>query len=76
MKKEEKKTFTVNIQAMKKDGSFPCPSCGKILDPSDETNDNYVVIKPKTLGSIMDGVTLLCKSCNSTIKLNFKETKK
>lgn len=70
----KKQLFTVDLQKIKDPkGSFPCPNCGQILDPADETFNNYRITDSHLSNGNLSGLTLICKKCNSTIKLtNFR----
>lgn len=65
----ENKTFTIDLKKVKDPkGSFPCPKCGKVLNPSDDTDENYIIINTLMAGGKFK-ITLKCKGCNSLIKL-------
>jgi DNA-directed RNA polymerase subunit RPC12/RpoP len=71
MKKLDKKTseYTIDMTAIKEDGSFECPKCGKPISPEEpESEDTYQILNTK----VVDGFAVLvfsCAKCKSTLKL-------
>ena len=60
----------VDLTKIEGDGEFPCPSCGAMISPDDESEATYEIvdIATKDDGSLED-LTILCKKCRSTILL-------
>ncbi|MEM1606916.1 MAG: hypothetical protein QXW55_02155 [Candidatus Bathyarchaeia archaeon] len=52
------------------EGDFPCPSCGNIISPEDESNLNYEIIDVKMdpQGRLKE-LLIVCKRCGSKICL-------
>ena len=51
------------------DGAFPCPKCGSIISPDDESEEVYQVISTKNENDGIDELILQCNICKSKIKL-------
>jgi ribosomal protein S27AE len=62
--------FTIDLTKIEGDGAFPCPRCGAIISPDDESEETYTIIDVKTAGDgSITTLSLLCKKCKSTIRL-------
>jgi predicted RNA-binding Zn-ribbon protein involved in translation (DUF1610 family) len=62
-------TYTVDLTKIDGDGAFPCPRCGTIISPDDESEEIYQIIETRVKGDVLTELTLLCNKCKSTIKL-------
>ena len=52
------------------EGDFPCPSCGEMISPDDEPGLTYNIVDVKIReDNSLEEVSLVCKSCGSTIQL-------
>jgi len=62
--------FTINLNNIEGTGDFPCPSCGILISPDDDSERTYKIVNIDTYedGSLKF-LTLLCKNCHSTIIL-------
>lgn len=71
MKKEavKKSMYTIDLTRIDGDGAFPCPKCGTLISPDDETEENYHIIDTKVKNDELEELTLTCTTCKSTIKL-------
>ena len=61
--------YTVDLTKIDGDGAFPCPKCGVIISPDDETEEIYQIIDTRTKNNELTELVLLCKKCGSKIKL-------
>ncbi|MBC7129604.1 hypothetical protein H5T51_00080 [Candidatus Bathyarchaeota archaeon] len=61
--------YTVDLMRLDGDGSFPCPRCGVIISPDDETDEVYQIIDTKVEGDQLSELTLKCNGCGSLIRL-------
>ncbi|MBS7607200.1 hypothetical protein KEJ14_05120 [Candidatus Bathyarchaeota archaeon] len=52
------------------EGDFPCPSCGNLISPDDESGLNYEIVDIKTdrQGRLRE-LIIICKKCGSEIHL-------
>ena len=71
MKKPEKKSalYTINLVAIEGDGAFPCPKCGTMISPDDETEANYKIVDTKIMNDELAELIIACGKCGSTIRI-------
>jgi len=71
MKKPEKKCpgYEIDLATIEGDGSFPCPKCGMIISPEDETEMNYKILNTKMVNDELSELVVACGKCKSTLKL-------
>ena len=46
-------------------GDFPCPNCGVIISPEDETDDVYTILEEKLRGEVLEELVIQCNNCSS-----------
>jgi predicted RNA-binding Zn-ribbon protein involved in translation (DUF1610 family) len=51
------------------DGDFPCPNCGVIISPEDETENVYRILETKVRGQALEELVIQCNKCASRIRL-------
>lgn len=61
--------YTVDLMNIDGDGAFPCPKCGTIISPDDETDEIYQIVETKVKGDSLEELVLMCKKCGSKIRL-------
>jgi len=61
--------YTVDLTKIDGDGAFPCPKCGVIISPDDETEEIYRIIDTKIKRDELIELMLLCNKCGSKIRL-------
>jgi predicted RNA-binding Zn-ribbon protein involved in translation (DUF1610 family) len=72
-----KKTSTVHVIDLTKiegDGDFPCPTCGALISPEDESESTYVIQKVKMQASagvdeLLEELVVRCNKCRSVIHI-------
>ncbi len=72
MKKQQKNScleYEINLVTIDGDGSFPCPKCGMLISPEDETEENYKILETKVINEELAELVIACGKCKSTIKL-------
>ena len=71
MKKLEKKdsAYRIDLAIVEGDGSFPCPKCGMIISPDDESEENYQIVDTKVVNDKLAELVIACGKCGSTIKI-------
>jgi len=67
MKKEVE--YTVDLTKIDGDGAFPCPKCGAMISPDDESDENYHIVETKVERDELTELVLTCNKCGSVIKL-------
>ena len=64
----------VDLQKIDGDGAFPCPKCGAIISPDDESDDNYKILETNVRHVKLEGLLLQCTKCKTLIRLiGFKD---
>lgn len=61
--------YTVDLTSIHGDGAFPCPKCGTIISPDDETDEIYQIIETKVKGDELEELILKCEKCGSKIRI-------
>jgi len=72
MKKSlSKKSFSymIDLTQIDGDGSFPCPKCGTVISPEDETETVYKIVNTKVVNDELVELIIMCSECKSNIKL-------
>jgi len=72
MKKGIAKTsvsYTIDLTKIDGDGAFPCPKCGTVISPEDETEKVYKIVDTKLINDELVELVILCGKCGSGIKL-------
>ena len=60
---------TIDLTKIDGDGAFPCPKCGTVISPDDETEEVYQIVKTRVKNDELTELILMCNKCGSTIKL-------
>ncbi|HLE74717.1 MAG TPA: hypothetical protein VI864_01550 [Candidatus Bathyarchaeia archaeon] len=67
--------YTVDLTKIEGDGAFPCPKCGTMISPEDETEKIYKVVNTKVINAELVELIVMCGNCRSNIKLTgFQQT--
>jgi len=61
--------YTIDLTKIDGDGAFPCPKCGSVISPDDETDTTHQIVETKVKGDDLEELVLTCKKCGTTIKL-------
>jgi predicted RNA-binding Zn-ribbon protein involved in translation (DUF1610 family) len=72
MKKAETKKeemYTIDLTKIDGDGAFPCPKCGTMISPEDESEEVYAILETKVKNDELAELILSCNTCKSKIKL-------
>lgn len=67
MKKEI--AYTIDLTKIDGDGAFPCPKCGTMISPDDETDDTYHIVETKVKKDELAELILTCNKCGTTMRL-------
>lgn len=60
---------TVDLTKIDGDGAFPCPKCGTLISPDDESEEVYQIVETKVKNDELAELVLTCNKCGSTIRL-------
>ena len=66
--------FKIDLTKIDGDGSFPCPKCGTMISPEDETEQLYKIINTKVLNDQLVELVIECSNCKTNISLTGFET--
>jgi predicted RNA-binding Zn-ribbon protein involved in translation (DUF1610 family) len=67
--------YTIDLTQIDGDGSFPCPKCGTIISPEDETEEIYKIVDTKVINDELVELIVMCVNCGSNTKLTgFQQT--
>ena len=61
--------YEVDLTKIKGEGDFPCPNCGVIISPEDETEDVYRILETKVKDQSLKELVIQCNKCGSKIRL-------
>lgn len=69
--KQTKQVLVTELDLTKIDGNgdFPCPNCGIIISPEDETEDVYTILEEKVRNDALEEMLIQCNKCRSQIRL-------
>jgi len=69
--KQTKQMLVSELDLTKIDGNgdFPCPNCGIIISPEDETEDVYTILEEKVRNNALEEMLIQCNKCRSQIRL-------
>ncbi len=65
----ESLSYSVDLTVMDGDGTFPCPKCGTIISPEDETEEIYRIVNTKVMNDQLVELVIECGTCKSKIIL-------
>ena len=74
LKNEEKKkkqpmVCTLDLTRIQGPGNFPCPHCGVIISPEDETENVYCILETKIKDQTLGELVIQCNKCTNQIRL-------
>ena len=61
--------YQVDLTELQGEGDFPCPGCGVIISPEDETEDIYRIVRTKVHGENLEELVIQCNRYKSKIRL-------
>ncbi len=61
--------YTVDLTKIDGDGAFPCPKCGAMISPDDETEEVYTLVETKVRNDELAELVLVCNQCQGKIRL-------
>jgi predicted RNA-binding Zn-ribbon protein involved in translation (DUF1610 family) len=60
---------TIDLSKIEGDGSFPCPKCGTVISPEDESEEVYKIVDTKVNNDELVELVIVCNSCESSVRL-------
>jgi len=61
--------YLIDLTKIDGDGAFPCPECGTIISPDDESEEVYQIVETKVNDDELAELILMCRKCGSKIRL-------
>jgi len=61
--------YKMSLIELQGEGEFPCPGCGIIISPEDETDDAYAILDTKVCDGELEELEIQCNKCKSKIRL-------
>jgi len=65
----ENMPYHVDLRKIEGDGSFPCPKCGAVISPEDESEEIYKIANTKVVNDQLVELVIECGTCRSSITL-------
>lgn len=62
-------SYTIDLTKIDGDGAFPCPKCGTMISPEDESEKVYKIVDTKLVNDELVELVILCSKCGSNTKL-------
>ncbi|MCW3976852.1 MAG: hypothetical protein NWE77_02845 [Candidatus Bathyarchaeota archaeon] len=69
MKQSQRTIFQVDLTQIDGDGDFPCPKCGTMISPEDETETVYKIVDTRVKNEELEELVIQCNKCESKIRL-------
>jgi len=61
--------FKVDLNNIVGEGEFPCPSCGEIISPDDDSGVPYDIVEVNGKEDSLESLTIICNQCKSVIHI-------
>ncbi len=60
----------IDLTKIEGSGDFPCPQCGSVISPEDESEDMYIIqnVKMKR-NEQLEELVIQCNKCKTTMQL-------
>lgn len=66
---KQSQVYRIDLTKIEGDGDFPCPNCGVVISPEDESEDVYVILQTKLRDENLQELVIQCNRCKSKIHL-------
>ena len=61
--------YVIDLTRIEGEGALPCPKCGIMISPDDDTEEVYKILKTKMKNDQLEALILKCNKCGIEIKL-------
>jgi predicted RNA-binding Zn-ribbon protein involved in translation (DUF1610 family) len=61
--------YTIDLTQIDGDGTFPCPKCGTVISPDDESEEVYKILDTKVVNDELVELVISCGTCRTVVKL-------
>jgi len=65
--KRPQQIYKIDLTKIEGDGDFPCPKCGALISPDDETEEVYAIVDTRMRGDTLEELVITCNKCGSKI---------
>jgi len=69
VKQAHRLEYVVDLTKIEGAGDFPCPRCGVVISPEDDSESVYSILETKVKGESLEELIVLCHKCRSKIRL-------
>jgi predicted RNA-binding Zn-ribbon protein involved in translation (DUF1610 family) len=69
MSTKRQQIYRIDLTKIEGDGDFPCPKCGTVISPDDESEEVYTIVDTKMQGDILEELIINCSKCGSKIHI-------
>ena len=63
------RAYKIDLSRIDGEGDFPCPRCGVIISPEDETEKTYSILETRSEEGALKEIMIACNICGSIIHL-------
>jgi len=67
--RQEEEIYEVDLREVRGSGDFPCPKCGNIFEPDDESEESYRITETEIADDELSALTLTCNNCKTKIRI-------
>jgi len=60
---------TIDLTKIDGEGDFPCPGCGTLISPEDQSDEVYNILETKVRNNCLEEILILCNRCGGKIRL-------
>jgi hypothetical protein len=61
--------YRVDLTKIDGGGEFPCPRCGVVMSPDDDTEETYLILGSKADDNGLEEMVIQCNKCSSHVHL-------
>ena len=69
MSTKRQQIYKIDLTKIEGDGDFPCPKCGAVISPDDESEQVYTIVDTRMRGDILEELIINCNKCGSKIHI-------
>ena len=66
---KQSQVYRIDLTKIEGDGDFPCPNCGVVISPDDESEEVYTILDTKLKDEALQELVIQCNKCKSKIHL-------
>lgn len=67
--KKPQQVYKIDLTKIDGEGDFPCPQCGALISPDDESEQVYTIVDTKMRGETLEELVITCNKCGSKIHI-------